>query len=164
PYGAGKFCAAISAIREDAERMGNTPCMVAVTDAMRDKLEICHHGEFSYTETRDTFDYIYSTEDLITLAGRKFSQKRNHINKFLSLYDGRYGYEDITAENLPEVAEFQARWVKENSTDENAAGLAHEMVAINRAFEHFFEIGLIGGIVRVDGDIAAYSLGTPLGD
>ena len=36
--------------------------------------------------TRDQFDYVYRTEDLIKLAGRKFHRKKNHVNNFLSVF------------------------------------------------------------------------------
>ncbi|MGL5934452.1 MAG: phosphatidylglycerol lysyltransferase domain-containing protein, partial [Cetobacterium sp.] len=37
--------------------------------------------DFIVTEERDSFDYIYLQEDLAELKGRKFSSKKNKINK-----------------------------------------------------------------------------------
>ena len=34
-------------------------------------------------EDRNSFDYVYLTQDLIWLKGRKYDSKRNHINNFL---------------------------------------------------------------------------------
>ncbi|WP_195963857.1 phosphatidylglycerol lysyltransferase domain-containing protein, partial [Clostridium cuniculi] len=36
---------------------------------------------------RDTFEYIYLTNDLLNLEGKKYHQKKNHYNSFINSYD-----------------------------------------------------------------------------
>ena len=162
PYGKGDLCQAIGKIRADAEALSIAPRMIGVTEQMREQLERCMPDQFEYTETRDFFDYVYNAQDLIQLPGKKLHAKRTNINKFMAEYGNRYAFEPITRENLDEVYAFQKRWLAENSTEENAEGLQNEMAAIERAIRHYFEIGIQGGFIRVDGRIAAYSMGIPL--
>ena len=42
--------------------------------------ELAGHPEFVVEPTRDHFDYVYRTHDLIKLAGGKYHAQRNHIN------------------------------------------------------------------------------------
>ena len=162
PYGDGEIPRALELICQDARENGVEPCMVGVTDEMREKLDGACPGLLRYEETRDLFDYIYAADDLINLPGKKFHQKRNHVNKFMKLYRDRYAYEPICQENLDEVRAFQEKWLAANKTGENEAELAVENRVIQRAFQYFFEIGFIGGVLRVDGDVVAYTMGTRL--
>ncbi len=58
--------------------------LVAITKEMQQEIEAVLPGIFEYIENRDFSDYVYKTESLITLAGKKLHAKRNHINKFKS--------------------------------------------------------------------------------
>ena len=39
-------------------------------------------GRFDITADRDNFDYVYESASLISLAGRKYHSKKNHLNAF----------------------------------------------------------------------------------
>lgn len=113
-------------------------------------------NRFDFKEYRDSFDYIYLQEDLAFLKGRRYSKKKNKINKFLSLYD--FQYEKIDDSNLSEVLEFQKRWQIEKEGD-SLAVLRSEHVGILSIFENYHSLDLKGGLIRVDGKIIAYALG-----
>ena len=53
------------------------------------QLEAWYPGRFRIEYDRDSADYVYESEKLATLSGKKLHGKRNHINKFKALYDGR---------------------------------------------------------------------------
>lgn len=57
-------------------------------------------------------DYIYEGESLRTLAGRKFSKKRNHINKFLQLFAGHWEYRRLFYQDSESVAGLLDFWMK----------------------------------------------------
>ena len=59
---------------------------------------------------RDNGDYIYDAQSLITLKGKKLHGKRNHINKFLKEYDGRWEYEELTENNIHDFFDYQIGW------------------------------------------------------
>ena len=42
---------------------------------------------FKIIENRDTFEYIYLTNDLLNLEGKKYHQKKNHYNSFINSYN-----------------------------------------------------------------------------
>ncbi len=162
PRGAGDLSHAVEMIFDDAKERGCTPRLISITEKMREQLESAMPGVFEFNEIRDSFDYIYNAVDLITLSGRKFNQKRNNVNKFKKLLDGRYEYKNFTSDDIPEVYEFQKKWLEKNSTPERVAGLTGEMRVIERLFKSFDELNYVGGLIRVDGEIAAYSVGSRL--
>ncbi len=160
PMGPGDLKRGLDLILEDAKRQNMVPKLIAVTDHMRERLESIVPNTFDYEPARDSFDYIYDPEELATLPGKKFHQKRNHVNRFCKEYEGRYEYETITPQNLEEVLAFQNWWYLENRERVPDVETEHEM--LQELFAHYFELGLVGGLLRVDGAVAAYSIGTRL--
>ncbi len=136
----------------------------AVTEEMREKLEEAFPGEFEYTEKRNIFDYIYLTEKLASLSGNKLHQKRNHVNKFIKRYEGRFSYEGLTEENIPEVIEFQKEWVEMSIARGNEADIRYESEMIVKLLNSFREFDFIGGVVRIDGKVRAYCIGSKTRD
>lgn len=112
--------------------------------------------EFYLEERRESFDYIYNSEDLGTLKGRKYSKKKNRINNFKKLYN--FTYEKIDEKNIDEVIEFQKNWCK-NRECYLSAVLSNENLGIVNILNNFNKLELIGAIIRVEGKIIAYSLG-----
>ena len=108
---------------------------------------------------RDNSDYVYRREDLAELAGRDYHREKNLVNRCLSRYDCEY--EEVTADNLDEVAEMQDRWCDEKDCGEDR-GLCAEYRAIRRTLEHYGALDLIGAAVRIEGRIEAYSVGEVL--
>ena len=162
PYGAGNLCAALEAIEADALQNGASVLLIGVTDRMRERMESVCPGRYKYEATRDFYDYIYHAHELIELPGKKFHAKRNHVNKFMGQYAEHFQYERIDAGNLEEVQSFQQNWVEENKTVENEKGLLAEQCVISRAIKNYHTLGVQGGLIRIDGAVAAYSMGTRL--
>lgn len=115
--------------------------------------------EFELIETRDSFDYIYNSKDLGTLKGRKFSKKKNKINYFMKNYN--YTYEVIDKNNIEEVIDFQKRWYADSKKTEV---LENENIGILILLENYFSLNLKGGVIKVDGEIIAYTIGERLTD
>lgn len=115
--------------------------------------------EFNLVETRDSFDYIYSSTDLGTLKGRKFTKKKNKVNSFTKKND--YTYEVIDNSNIDEVIAFQKRWYANN---ESIEVLDNENQGIMLLLENYIELGLKGAIIRIEGEIIAYTIGERLND
>ena len=164
PCGDGDLRRAILTLRDDAEKNGVPFRMVGVCTCACKRLESTFPGRFSFSETRDSFDYVYTSQSLIELAGKKLHSKRTNINKFMAEYGERYVFEEINASNLDEVYAFQRKWLESNINDENRASLNAEMAAISRAFKNYEVLGIRGGLIRIDGEVAAYSLGVPIDD
>ncbi len=139
---------------------GDSLRFVGVTDEARVKIENTFPDKFEFIEQRDNFDYVYLSESLINLPGRKLHSKRTNINKFLA-YTDDFSFEEINEGNMDEVLKFQKKWFSDN-LESHGESLNAENCAILRAFRHFDELGIRGGLLRVNGEVSAYSLGTPI--
>lgn len=113
---------------------------------------------FEITQLQEKFDYIYETEKLQTLSGKKLAAKRNHINAFLA--DGEYYIENINEENVDKLFEFNRKWCL--GLCEKDTSLHEEMCAVNTGLENFSALGYRGLILYKNGKICAYSYGEPI--
>jgi hypothetical protein len=160
PVGEGDMAHAIALLEEDSLRHGHPLRILGVTPEGKAHLEQAFPEGFRFIPERDYFDYIYLREDLISLSGKKYQAKRNHINKFTRQY--RHTYLPITAEVVPECLALECKWYKANRTEADAEELSHERRSLTYALEHAIELGLMGGAICVDGQIAAFSFGAPI--
>jgi len=115
----------------------------------------CYNTQIS--TNRDFYDYVYEYDTLANLCGKKLHSKRNHLNRF---YENNWSFEEITAENIEEVTAMHNRWCDEKMIYCDSDKLK-EAGAVIRGLERFFELGFIGGVIRVDGEIEAYTFGEP---
>ena len=109
---------------------------------------------------RSTYDYVYLTECLRTFGGKKLQKKRNHLNAFYKEYENRYVYESINETNMKECLAFLDEW----RSDELTTEMVSEKEGIHAMFERYDEYGLTGGLLRVDGKVKAFALGSRLND
>lgn len=161
PLGAGDLKKAIEQISRDAQERVAPVRLYAITQAMFDLIEEAMPGQFLYEKERAWYEYIYSSEDLISLVGKKYQPKRNHINKFKRTY--QWEYLPITREIIPDCLKLYERWCAENGGCNSEQSLIEERIATQKAFNNFENLGLIGGALRINGEILAYSYGQPLG-
>ena len=129
----------------------------SITDPIKEIMEESLPGKFRFKHDRDMYDYVYLSEDLINLRGRKYQKKRNHINRFLSRYT--YDYEPITKDNLEECLIAEIEWAAGRPKDN---GIEEEKVAIVEALRNMEALGLQGGALRINDRIQAFSLGEVL--
>jgi Uncharacterized conserved protein len=150
----------IERIMQDAEERGDIFHIYSVTLEMYRLIEEAYPDLFEHHIHRDSFDYIYNSKDLITLVGKSFQPKRNHINKFKKTYN--WEYLPITRDIIPDCMKLYKRWCKENGGCQTEKSLIEEGIATEKVFENFDKLGLKGGALRIDGEILAYSYGQPL--
>lgn len=156
PAGEGDIREALGALVEDARERGLKPCFGGMTREQMELLEQCFPGTFSFREDRDYFEYIYLSEDLAELKGRKYHGKRNHISKFKNQYD--YTFELIDNSNKKDALLVSKLWCEQNVLgDDN--GLTHEICAIREAFRYFDELNFKGAIIKIDGQPVAMTVG-----
>lgn len=123
-------------------------------------LDALYPQEFSIVYKRDYADYVYETEKLANLSGKKYHSKKNHINKFKNLYPD-WSYESITKDNVEECFQMALRWRELNGCEDDEEKHAEICVTLNflRLFE---ELKMRGGLLRVDGNIVAFTIGEPV--
>lgn len=134
--------------------------MHLVTHEQFERLDKLFPGEFHIEYNRDYADYIYLSEKLITLSGKKLHSKRNHINKFKSEHEN-WQFEVITEENRQECIDMAKRWGSLNGGEEDEDKQNELCVTIN-AIQNMDKLMLKGGLIRLDGEVIAFSLGEEL--
>ena len=156
--GEGDLRNAVEALQADAMEQGIPFLMVSIAEDMLLRLEEAMPNAFAYSWSEDGADYIYLSEKLQTLSGKKLQSKRNLVNRFKANYDGRWAYEDLTEENIHEVFDFHMKWIDDNHHLYESDFLG-ETCAISLALRNFTPLGLRGGILRLNGKIIAFTLG-----
>ena len=155
----------IKAIRDDSIAMGHPFLMMGVCNYMRDLIEQRFPDTFDIKPNRDFADYIYTREKLVNLSGKKLQSKRNHINKFKSLYPN-YEYRALTPDLIPQCLALEKQWrkVSKDDTDETDLdeGLSEELRSMTRAFNRWDRLGLVGGTIWVDNKLVAFTFGCPI--
>lgn len=121
--------------------------------------EMRNAAGFIVEPTREHFDYVYAHQALATLAGRKYSAKRNHINSFVR--EHTYAYEEMNAENLKECLRVACLWCEKHRCEDDMS-LLEERDAVFAALTHFEALGVVGGVLRVDGLVQAFTIGEML--
>lgn len=113
-------------------------------------------GVFDFELNRDRSDYVYDVQELISLSGRKYHKKKNHLNKFLQTYP-QFVFERISVENSAEVLGVWGEWF--GMIEAPSVGLVNENLGIVEVLGAWGELLIEGGLVRVDGRIVAFSFG-----
>lgn len=158
PVGGGDLVPIVSALYEDAKKNGLNLIIRGMTPEHIPMLEAAFPGKFEISPDTPFFDYMYSTEKLATLSGKKLHSKRNHINRFLE--DNNWSIEPLTGDNLNECKAFTETWLGEHNGKFD--DFPSESSALARAFDNFDFLELEGAVLRVDGAIAAYAIGEKL--
>lgn len=114
-------------------------------------LEKVFPGKLSFTEVRDAAEYVYETESLITLSGKKLHAKRNHVNAFRTAY--QYEIRPINTESLADARAFVL--ARCNSEEET--------LAMQRLFDIYLPFSLVGMALYVDGQMIAVTVGENIG-
>lgn len=161
PCGNGDKKAALLELMQCAKADDVPLTLYCLTEQRVQELETLFPGAFTFEPRREYFDYIYDTEALANLAGRKYHGKRNHASYFKKTFD--WQYEAITPENLEDCYHMTVEWKKRNA-EKNPEELEGEFKAIQRGMEHFFALGFVGGLLRVDGEVVAYTFGEAMND
>lgn len=111
------------------------------------------------TPVRNSFDYVYKTEDLINLSGKKYHSKKNHINSFNKTY--KCSYIKYTDSVKDECINFCSKTLKQYY-GENTEAYQTELFSIIKTFNNINKLNLKCGIISVDGNIIALSVGERL--
>ncbi|MDD4033566.1 MAG: phosphatidylglycerol lysyltransferase domain-containing protein [Bacteroidales bacterium] len=163
PVGEGDLSEVIEAMISCAKASGMVFVMIKLTRDQKEELTSLFPGRFHYSLSRGDFEYIYQTKKLQNLTGKSLQSKRNHINALMKAYS--WAYEDLCLENLPECIEFSSRWTRDmmNHRMKFSDSGNYDVIALNHALEEYFETGLLGGLIRLNGRVSAFSIGCPVG-
>lgn len=163
PAGKGDLRPVIEALYKDAEENGSNLVFHAILEEGKAALEELYPDKFEYITLTDYFDYVYESERMISLSGKKLSSKRNHINRFKENHPD-WSYEPITKDNIAEVVEMNRKWVEIEKEDDNTKSFEQESESVDKAIDHYFELSLKGGLLRAGGEVVAFTMGDRLTD
>ncbi len=156
PLGKGDLKKTVDILTEFFNEKGMPFQMHLVSPAQFEKLEKLYPGRFQVVYDRDSADYVYETERLISLAGKKLHGKRNHINRFKENYPD-WSYEEISDENVEECIAMAEIWRQQNGCMEKGEKHNEFCVTLN-ALQCRERLGLRGGLIRAGGRVVAFSL------
>ena len=159
PMGTGDLKKVLDVMTEYVKERGHALCFHCVTAEQFQELDAACPGRFHIEYDRDNADYVYDVEKMATLSGRKLHSKKNHMNRFKKTYPD-WSYEPMTAENIEECFQMALIWRTENGCNHDDEKNAEMCVALN-ALRLCEELELTGGLLRVNGEVAAFTLGTP---
>lgn len=113
------------------------------------------------TFDRDSSDYVYLTGDLISLTGKKYHGKKNHINSFKKQYE--YEYVRLSEDLLDECIRINEEWCERRSCELHK-GLYCEKLANNEVLRNFNTLSYEGALIKVNGRFEAYTVGELLNE
>ncbi len=161
PAGSGDLKGQVEAIVRDARERG-IPCrFIGMTASEVEALEALFPGEFCFHCDRDAFDYVYDIHDLAELKGRRFQQKRNHVNRFTSEHPDAY-VRPISRDNLADCQRVVSEWFESREQAEPYGDFRLEKVALERSFRFLEELELEGLVLYADGRPIAMTMGSRL--
>lgn len=161
PAGQGDITPVLDAIIHDAQTRGIPCCITGLSKENIELLETLYPGRFRFQCDRDSFDYVYLIEDLAHLKGRKFQKKRNHLNRFRSLYPN-WRVEPISPDNLPAVQRMAKQWYENRQESDPTGSYTLEKVALDRALSQYEALRL-DGLALYDGEeVLAFSIASAL--
>lgn len=152
----GAFAQAVRRLERVKREEGLSFLMRGVTEEMKQQLEQAYPGRYLYQASPETTDYVYQTQSLATLSGKKLSSKRNHINKFYMEYPD-FEYAPITVGNLEECMALNDQWLA--LQPRITWDLEDEHLSVREMLDHYQALGVTGGLIRVKGKVVAFTIG-----
>ena len=161
PIGAMLLKEAINEIIDDAKQLNIPFLMKGITTRMQEDIEVVMPEVFEYTHDRNNDEYIYLTEKLAQLSGKKLQSKRNHINRFKK-DNPNWEYRPITShEEAMECLRMLEKWDGEKNHDEDPS-LKYDYMATKCMLQNFEDLELKAGAIYINGKILAFSIGERL--
>ncbi len=155
PIGEGDPTSVIAEIFNDAKQRSVEANFVMLTSAQKQKLVEITGYKFSFKELLGDEDYIYRNYDLSLLPGKRFHAKRNHISKFNRIYPN-WSFVFINKNNKRDALRVAEQWCKDREINPYTN---EEYKAISEALDNYEKLNLHGGILYVDDEPAAMTMG-----
>jgi len=118
-----------------------------------------HDGALELTSDRADMDYVYNTEDLIKLAGRRYHTKKNHFNAFWRSFP-EAEYLPVTEDIVPECKLNVNTWAKLQAQETpDDPYIEWERRGIVEVLNDFAAFGIKGAALRLGKRIVAFTFG-----
>ena len=157
PVGTGDKARILELLRQDSIALHTPLRLYGLSAEWRKFLEENYPSEFAFDAPRALSDYIYRTDDLANLQGRRYQPKRNHLNHFVARHD--WYAEPLSKTNIKDCSTLNNKWLSNREIGEIELAEQH---AMQRAFDNFEALDLRGLVLYADGAPVAFSYGTPI--
>lgn len=121
---------------------------------------------FEVSEQKEYEDYVYLTEDLSKLKGKRYVRKRNLINQFTQenlTSCHRVTVKSIKAADVPECLTFLEQWCEQRRCDIGQdEDLACEKQAVINSLVNMTALEMKGILVRIDHQVSAFAMSSHL--
>ncbi|AUG58324.1 MAG TPA: DUF2156 domain-containing protein [Ruminiclostridium sp.] len=155
-YTPERFRSSVNAIREYFSEKEWRLVFRRVEESKLEYFERYTDGQIKIEYDRDNSDYIYLTENLINLKGRKYHSKRNHINIFLKTYE--YEYVELNESYIEEALRIDEEW--NLGKEDGGNGIMYpERLANREVLKNFAKLDCKGALIKVNGKFEAYTVG-----
>ena len=149
----------------DASAVGADLMIIGVEDEPAAQVAALLPGRVTVEPRRNQYDYIYLRRELAELKGGSLKAKRNHVNKFLSMYPD-FCYRPLEPSLFDECRRLAKLWrseVDENGHDTGYDSSADaEARAMENVFSHWEQLDALGGSIFIDGRMVAFTYGAPV--
>lgn len=144
-------------IKKIIDHCGKLPDIWAQEGERFKKFYELYGDKYDIYESRNEFDYIYNSNDLINLSGKKYHSKRNHISSFSKQFN--WHYEEITAANVAKVRDCAKKWYAQNESRMDDE-LKTEMHGVSLMLDNMETLEISGGAIVIDDLVVAFTLGS----
>ncbi len=158
PFGDGNAVSALEKTLDYFKAMGNPPKIRLYGQSQKEFVENRFPDTFHFKTDIDAADYVYNIDNLINLPGSKYHAKRNHINKFKSLYD--FKYHRMTTDFREDCRLMFNHWCE--SKRGVIDNIEEQLMAVNRLLDNWENLDIVGGCITVDSQMVAFSFGEVL--
>ncbi|UOO37185.1 DUF2156 domain-containing protein [Oscillospiraceae bacterium CM] len=139
---------------------GLIPRLCVVSEHRLEQVKLSY-PDAEITTNRNWFDYLYQSEDIKNLSGRRYSGQRNHINRF-QRENPDWSFEIINPENLKEVRAFFETYAQEHHRDSETYEEGNRKAL--EVLDNLDIYKLFGGFLTAGGKVVGASLGEIVGD
>ncbi|MBQ7220293.1 MAG: hypothetical protein IJS28_04860 [Synergistaceae bacterium] len=140
-----------------------------LTQSAKDIVCSLFPGRFSAESSEDYTEYVYSIDRQEDLSRWGLRNRRQKINRFFRDYGDRCEILRIEKEHIPLIREYQASWLKYKLESQERSqhyidAITTDNAAIQVALDNFFELGLFGIVLFIDGKVSGYEYGSRLSE
>lgn len=136
--------------------------MRGIEKRMADALTAYPEADFEITADRDSFDYVYDAASLISLSGRKYHSKKNHLNSFRKEYP-EAEYRPICEDIVMRIKLNLNAWNKQRASEHpDDPFIPLERQAILEVLNNFSDFHLKGGALLLGNRVIAFTFGEQL--
>lgn len=154
---------AIDNIISDAKSHNKKVMFQSISENSQKILKDLYGDKFAIEDRRDLYEYLYKYETIAIMEGSHFKAKRNEIRKFFKTYEN-INIKKIEKADVTNIKNLYKLWVDADEGRQSNTQLDYEEMALDRALQHYDELGLDGIVVYCGEELVGFVFGVKLND